>query len=241
VNPLFLGTSGRRIFGIYEPAAQNSGRPRAAVLCYPWGVEYVYAHRSMRHLAVRLSMSGWHTLRFDYFGTGDSAGECSETNLAGMESDVELAMESLRDIAGTRAVALIGLRVGANVASRVAIRFPNEVETLVLWDPIISGDQYVRNLQALSQAKPDDAVISGMLQGLRGIDLQTNLEGLPKNSLIVVTERQEAYAELTRLMAMNSKTVAAEFISGPCPWVESSTTTGALPVRVIQRIERWLP
>jgi hypothetical protein len=80
-----------------------------------------------------------------------------------------------------------------------------------------------------------------MLQDLNGIDLHSNLEGLPKRSLIIVTERQEAYAQLTRLMAANSKPVTAEFIAAPCPWVESSTTTGALPVRVIQRIEEWLP
>jgi pimeloyl-ACP methyl ester carboxylesterase len=240
VNPLFLGTAGRRVFGIYEPAAEKSGRSRSAVLCYPWGVEYVYAHRSMRHLAVRLSLSGCHTLRFDYFGTGDSAGECSETSLAGMESDVETAIESLKDIAGTRSVSLIGLRLGANVASRVALRHPSEVEALVLWDPIISGGQYVRDLQVLSQANADDAMC-GMLQDLRAVGLHTNLEGLPNRSLIIMTERQEAYAELTRLMAENSTPVAAEYIETPCPWVESSTTTGALPVQVIQRIEEWLP
>lgn len=241
MNPLFLGTAERRIFGIYEPAAEKSGRPRAAVLCYPWGIEYVYAHRSMRHLAVRLSMSGCHTLRFDYFGTGDSAGDYSETDLAGMESDVESAIESMKDIAGTRRVSLIGLRVGANVASRVAIRLPSEVEALVLWDPIISGGQYVRDLEASSQADSDKAAMSGMLQDLHGIDLNPHLEGLPQHSLIIMTERQEAYAELNRLIAANSNPITTEFIAAPCPWVESSTTTGALPVRVIQRIEEWLP
>jgi pimeloyl-ACP methyl ester carboxylesterase len=240
VNPLFVGTAERRIFGIYAPAAATSGRPRAAVLCYPWGIEYIYAHRSMRQLAARLSLSGCHTLRFDYFGTGDSAGEAAETDLAGLESDVESAIESLKDIADTRKVALIGMRVGANVASRVAIRLPDEVEALVLWDPIVSGEQYVLSLQASPQANSNDAGSSAMLQDLRAIDLRSSLEALPKRSLIVMTERPEAHAELAQLMAASAKPVASELIEGPCPWVESVTTSGALPVRVIQRVEEWL-
>jgi pimeloyl-ACP methyl ester carboxylesterase len=240
VNPLFIGTAERRIFAIYTPAAATSGKPRAAVLCYPWGIEYIYAHRSMRQLAARLSLSGCHTLRFDYFGTGDSAGEAPETDLAGLESDVESAIEGLKDIADTRKVALIGLRVGANVASRVAIRLANEVEALVLWDPIMSGEQYVRSLQESPQANSDDAGTSAMLQDLRAIDLRSSLEALPERSLIIMTERPEAHAELAPLLAASAKPVSSEFVAAPCPWVEAITTTGALPVRVIQRIEEWL-
>jgi pimeloyl-ACP methyl ester carboxylesterase len=203
VNPLFIGTAERRIFGVYEPAVHSRGRPRAAVLCNPWGSEYIYAHRSLRRLAARLSKAGFHTLRFDYFGTGDSAGEETETDPAGLGRDAETAIEALKDIADTPKVALIGLRMGANVAASVASRVPSDVEALVLWDPFVSAE------------------------------FRSTLDALPQRSMIVVTERLSSHEEL-------SGPTAIEFVTAPCPWVESVTTTGALPVRVIQRIEEWL-
>jgi pimeloyl-ACP methyl ester carboxylesterase len=141
VNPLYLGTRERRLFVLYEPAAIKARRTRAAVLCQPWGVEYVYAHRTMRQLAVKLSASGFHTLRFDYFGTGDSGGEDSEADPAAAQVDVESAIEGLQDIVGVPRVALIGLRLGATLAARAAMRHKENVEALVLWDPIILPEE----------------------------------------------------------------------------------------------------
>jgi len=207
VNPFFLGTAERRIFAIHEPAAASSARPRAAVLCYPLGSEYVCAHRSLRHLAARLAKGGFHTLRFDYFGTGDSGGDEGEADAAGMEADVEAAMESVRDIAGTARVALVGLRAGANVAARVAARSPGQVEALVLWDPIMSGGEGVP------------------------------LPAPPTRSLVLVTQRTEA---AVALRSMEGSSVAVEIVEAPCPWVETATITGVLPVRSMQRIEEWL-
>ena len=96
MTPFYFGDRRRRLFGIYEPAVLKSVGKRAAVLCYPWGAEYVHAHRTMRQLAVRLSAAGIDTLRFDFFGTGDSAGEMVDADLAGWETDIELAIEELR-------------------------------------------------------------------------------------------------------------------------------------------------
>src|ERR1700761_2397528 len=100
MNLLSLGTGQRRIFAIHEPASATASRARAAVLCNPLGAEYTYAHRSMRQLAVKLSAAGCHTLRFDYYGTGDSGGDESETDFAGCNLDVKAAIEALADIVG---------------------------------------------------------------------------------------------------------------------------------------------
>jgi alpha/beta superfamily hydrolase len=153
VNLLSLGSAQRRLFAIHEAAAATP-RIRAALLCQPLGTEYTYAHRSMRQLAVRLAMSGFHTLRFDYYGTGDSAGTEAQMDLAGCETDVESAMEALADIAGTPRVTLIGLRAGANIAAQVAARRVADVEALVLWDPIVSDD-----LQSLADALPEHTAV----------------------------------------------------------------------------------
>ena len=203
MNPLYLGTQERRLFAVYEPAAVKERRTRAAVLCYPWGAEYTYAHRTIRQLAVKLSACGFHTLRFDYFGTGDSGGEDSEANPAAAEVDVESAIEGLQDIVGVARVALIGLRLGATLAARAAMRRTENIEALVLWDPIVL---------------PEEAAAM--------------MRSLPARTLVMLTETQALENALTG--------VTAESMSAPCPWVEDATITGAVPVRVIQRITEWL-
>jgi pimeloyl-ACP methyl ester carboxylesterase len=206
MNLLPLGTAQRRLFAIHEPAVVTGHRARAAVLCHPMGTEYTYAYRSMRQLSLRLAMSGCHTIRFDYYGTGDSGGDESETDLAGCESDVEAALEALADIAGISKVTLIGLRAGANIAANVAARRSADVDALVLWDPV--------------------EAVTGTL---------------PDRTAVFVTAG-ETPPELARHAGClgGPKPVTVEFIATPFAWIESATTTGALPVAIIQRVVEWL-
>ena len=211
MNPFFLGSPRRRLFGIHAAGLSRSGTPRAVVLCQPLGNEYVYAHRSMRQLANRLSLAGFHTLRFDYFGTGDSAGEDGECDPAGLQADVVTAIETLKDLAATERVTLIGLRAGANVAASAANGLRNAVDALVLWDPI----------------GPLDTA------------------ALPQRSLLIVTQQPDTAAPPGRssmIATQDPRTPATdvEFLAAPCPWIESASTTGMIPVGVIQRIEEWL-
>jgi hypothetical protein len=45
---------------------------------------------------------------------------------------------------------------------------------------------------------------------------------------------------LTGTPAVELPGVTAESMSAPCPWAEEATISGAVPVRVIQRITEWL-
>lgn len=69
MNPFYFGARERQLLGIYEAAGAASNR--AVVVCHPWGSEYIHAYRAMRRLTKMLTARGIHTLRFDYFGTGD--------------------------------------------------------------------------------------------------------------------------------------------------------------------------
>jgi len=220
VNPFFFGTSERRLFGIHAPAASDAGGPRGAVLCQPWGSEYIYAHRSMRQLALRLSLSGFHTLRFDYFGSGDSAGEECDTDARGLQADVVTAIETLKDLAATERVTLIGLRAGANIAASTAAGSPEAIEALALWDPIL----------------PEEAGLESAPQELQPLDV----DALPSRSLLLVTQRPHAPERSSPAAADAGAQACIEFLPAPCPWTESASTSAVIPVRVIERIERWL-
>jgi pimeloyl-ACP methyl ester carboxylesterase len=111
------------------------------------------AHRVLRRLAERLSESGYHVLRFDYYGTGDSAGAREEGDLASWGDDASLAVNELRDMSGFPTVAAFGVRLGAVVGWRLA-QARDDVHTVVLWDPVVDGAGYVQELVS-AQAESD--------------------------------------------------------------------------------------
>jgi len=195
----------------------------------------------MRQLALKLALSGCHTLCFDYFGTGDSGGDESDTDLAGCEADVESAIEALTDIAGTPQVTLIGLRVGANIAANVAARRAPIVEALVLWDPIISGSAYLHTLRASKTWERSGASDAPMANDLKSLELRALLGALPERTAMFVTDDAESRERIFELgFASGAKPATVEFVAAQSPWLESATISGMLPVPVIQRVVEWL-
>lgn len=146
MNPFFFGSSADPLYGVYHPAAQEGHEAKAAVLCYPMGVEYMRAHRAFRQLTTLLVRAGVHVLRFDYHGTGDSAGEGEQVSLDRWVDDVELAVGELKDNAGMDRISLVGLRLGGAVAARAAARRA-DIDRLVLWDPVVLGTTYLDELR----------------------------------------------------------------------------------------------
>lgn len=140
MKPLFFGSSKAPLFGLYHPAA---GKPRdvGVVVCNPFGQEAIRAHRALRQLAALLVRARFHVFRFDWSGTGDSAG--SDVSLAAWRKDVATASDELRDTAGVRKVAWVGLRLGATVALLAADR---TVDRVVAWDPVVRGRDYLAEL-----------------------------------------------------------------------------------------------
>src|SRR5262245_11041326 len=110
MTPMFIGSGGRRLFSVFQPSGRARGR--AALLCYPWGHEYIFAHRSLSHLAFALNRAGYDVLRFDYFGTGDSAGELEDADIDGWLADIDTAAEELMEVSGAKRLTLVGLRFG---------------------------------------------------------------------------------------------------------------------------------
>ena len=262
MNPFYFGTGQRRLFGVYEPAIFGSAGTCAAVLCYPWGTEYLHAHRAMRQLAIKLSVAGFHTLRFDFFGTGDSAGETTEANLTEWQTDIELAMEELKEITGAMQVTLIGMRIGGSLAAEVAMRHPDEIDALVLWDAVISGPEYLQSIGAVLRSDalhvtPTPAnsraieeqlleihgtpLTANMMQDLQAIDLGNIISALSTRTLMLVTERSHFHNRPCPELVGDAKSfLTLEHIKSFRPWIEDTSGTGALPAQTIGRIVEWL-
>jgi len=141
-----FGPASRLMFGLLHPAQGASPDDRAVLLCSPYGQEAVRSHRFYRVLAERLSRMGIAVMRFDYHATGDSPGDDTAGDLAGWVGDTRAALRELVARSGARRIVCVGSRLGAVMAIRAATGFA-ELRRLVLWDPIVSGPEYLELLR----------------------------------------------------------------------------------------------
>lgn len=152
-TPVVFGPAGRGLFGFYHPPSGERRPAVGLVLCNPLGYEAMCTHRTYRHLAERAAARGLPALRFDYEGTGDSAGRPdSKTRVRAWLDSVAMAIGELRARSGVRRVALFGVRFGATLAATAATE-QGDVDALVLWAPCASGRAYVRELRAFRLIK----------------------------------------------------------------------------------------
>jgi pimeloyl-ACP methyl ester carboxylesterase len=141
--PLYFGAPERPMFGFYHPPAGSRVRATGVLLCNPLGDDLIRAHRPFRHLAEDLSAAGFPVLRFDFDGTGDSAGDERDPNrVATWRADVGRAAAELRARSGVDRLALVGLRLGGTFAALGASDLAG-VEALVLWGAYDSGRAFV--------------------------------------------------------------------------------------------------
>jgi uncharacterized protein len=261
LNPIHFGSGARRLFGLYTPARTVGSGGRAIVLCHPWGQEYLRAHRSVRQLSAMLAGAGFHVFRFDYYGTGDSYGLAADGDLAGWKADIESAVEELRDTSGATRVALAGLRLGATLAASVAAEHPELIDSLVLWDPVISGPEYLSELlqkpsafevkrgSVLPRRIEDGSgwevrgflLTQGLADEIAKIDLVQLVGKFPEKSLILASQPQPSHALLQSALASHNRPASMESIEAAPAWLEERNLgAGAIPVKLLHRVVDWL-
>lgn len=150
MEPLYFGPAARRLFGAYEPP-RGRARDAGVVVCNAGVQEYTRAHFAVRRLAGAIAAAGYHVLRFDWSGTGDSAGDLGEATAGRWCEDVRAAAAELRELSGARRLSLVGYRLGALLAARAA-GDGLELRDLVLWDPPVDGREHLTALDAAERA-----------------------------------------------------------------------------------------
>lgn len=232
MNTFFFGSSKQPLFGIYHPPKARKVRETGVVLCYPMGQEYMRAHRAFRQLALLLSKAGFHVFRFDYAGTGDSYGESEEGSVEQWIEDVGTAIEELKETAGVKRVALVGLRLGGAVAAMAAER-RTDVDGVVLWDPVVDGKAYVVEMLE-GRAAPTASAPVGVLgfpltarlrDGIERIDLRRTEP--PKGSRRFIMASQAA-PELDLVRDAAAPRAALELVPLEGRWNEVDNYGSAL-------------
>lgn len=258
MNPFFFGDSAEPLFGVYHPPREQRHPPSAALLCYPLGIEYMRAHRAFRQLTMLLTRAGVHVLRFDYFGTGDSAGEGEDVSLDRCRADIAVAFDELKANAGVDRAGIIGLRMGATLAVGAAEGRP-DVDRIVLWDPIVHGSAYLEELRrfadldgsrrngdaANGNGRPWPAgtvgvggfpLTAAMRTELAGIDLTAaDPPGAPVT--ILISEERASDRALCRHWSEAGGDIECRCVPSENRWVEGDAFGSALiPQDIIQAV-----
>lgn len=251
MTPFYFGASNRQLYGAYDPPA--AGGRRAALFCQPWAREYLLAHPTVRLAARALARAGWHALRFDYSGTGDSAGSDQDVSLEQWQEDIRTAIRELQDVAGVQRVTLIGMRLGGALAAMVAAS-NRDIERLVLWDPVIDGGRHVNALREpavawerdLAPPLPEDEVIGAPLppalrDGIRSISPAMFPSSLPRSLLLNTHGDRDAYAPLEARLVDASTEFTREHVPDVQVWQEEWGRGGVgLAARAVERVNAWL-
>lgn len=143
--------SGRALLGWLHAPIEQRGK-LGIVICNPLGHEEICAHRSLLHFARSLAAAGMPVLRFDYDGTGDSAGtDLDADRVNAWLASVQAAADQLRTLAAVEQLCFLGLRFGAALAALAAAE-RNDVAGVMAIAPVVNGRAYIRELRALQLA-----------------------------------------------------------------------------------------
>lgn len=259
ITPFYFGSSEASLFGCYHSPQSQSVRGCGVLLCYPMGHEYIQFHRAYRELSFHLSKAGFPVLRFDYFGCGDSSGNCEEGSLPQWLADIPRAVSELKQKGGVRKVCLFGMRLGGTL-SLMASADLEDVEAMALWDPVVNGSRYILELKALhremlarAHVKQKKRLTTKELTEVLGFPLTnsmiTNLEATdllsllkkPSNKILII-QSHEGNDQGRLKKHLDTTGAHVNFLHLPTPqiwmWMEDFAQI-PVPYRILKSIVTW--
>jgi pimeloyl-ACP methyl ester carboxylesterase len=248
--PLYFGPRDG-LFGVLNPA--DATARRGVLICAPLGYENVIYHRQLAILARRIAAKGTPTLRFDWPGCGDSAGDDLDPELIPRSlASVQTAVDALRDRTGVEHVDIVGLRIGATLAASIVGR-TEHADSLALWDPFPTGKAYLRNLRAFERLArkskawtKDDSYESAAgfrlsretVAALESLDLLQCDFGSPRR-VFLGSRDGSAATRLAEYLAAHGHDVTTAELEGlrevSLGWAERP-----VPISSFEAIENWL-
>lgn len=141
INPLFIDVNQRQLFVInYTPLRKQS---IASIIYLPPFAEEMHKSRHMvAEQARQFARRGYHVMTVDLTGCGDSSGEFEEATWELWKEDAKACYDWITSTQPAPPIILWGLRTGALLATQLSEQIAN-VHKLLLWQPIIYGDQFV--------------------------------------------------------------------------------------------------
>jgi pimeloyl-ACP methyl ester carboxylesterase len=259
-RPLWFDSGSGPLFGFYHPprhrAPSDATRIRrlGILLCPPFGYEAMCAYRPYRRLAEQLAEHGFPVLRFDYHGTGNSAGDDRDPGrVAAWLKNIDAAIDQLERLSGCRRVGLFGTRLSATMAA-VAAGSRSDVAALALWGPSLTGKTFLREELAVHKLRaqqraartstapaPDaDGEVLGFVltaetsRDIKALEL-SSLARAPASALVLARDTPLQEPHVVRQLADLGAHATLEDGAGYAAMIETSHA----PAQIWERLERY--
>ena len=255
IVPVYFGPDSG-LYGCYNLAADYRQAP-AVLICQPTGHEYERCHRAMRQLAVQAAKNGFSAMRFDYYASGDSAGNCEELSLSGIRLDIQQAIRHCCDKTGVDQLTAVGVRLGATLAAQLASTCP-EIDSLVLYAPVFDGEKllaewqgdqhafYARHSHKLQQPGPGEVLGFSVTEKFQKELRQKLTPGAPgpalKRVLTLIDEAESDSVLINgwvKMLKHQGIEVTVEIVENIAIW-RREPMEAIVPVKTIRRIVKWI-
>ncbi len=250
-----FGAGQRELLGIRH--APTGDARRAVLLCAPLLQEGIRCQRALWSLSESLSAAGTDVLRFDWSGSGDSAGDTDATDVDTLVGDVGAAMSMLQSLSAVRTPRMVGLRSAA-LPLLAAAAAGDAAADVVLWAPVLDGralvagwrEQHRRQLNDAGRflrpgTRSDDDELLGFVVAPRLLDQLESMHGnhlpLPPGSRLLVAEWAPSDALADFVQAQRAFGVSVDVLELDAgdvpPWDDARHfDTQLFPRRSVQRL-----
>lgn len=257
----YFGSGGRTLFAwLHSPSSPSHGN-FGVVICNPFGYESICAHRGVRRFAEVIAAEGIWVLRFDYTSTGDSSDVAEASDLLPLWiEDILAATEELKSRAGVTCVCLLGIRLGALLATLAAEKLES-LNSLLLIGPVISGRKFVQELRTtrLAGVAPAGAgrdveteeaaggveaggffLSSATLSSLVSVDLSSRNPPVARSMLIIDHDKLPVSRRWMESLADTPLEIEYQTLPGMIEMVLTAPQDGAPAEAMILASRQWL-
>lgn len=246
-TPLRIALGSEWCHGWWHPPEDGCACGPTVVICPPIGYESVFSYPTQVQLARHLAGVGLPVLRFDYHGTGDSAGDDGQPGrVAAWIDSVQAAVAEATRRSGGGAVALLGIRLGGTLAVEAAARLGG-VDSLLLWAPCPSGRSFVREIRAAGEPGADGSLhgfgyhfSAETVRSLEALDARKPSCRPARRALVVLRDDVAVAGPLPGALAAIGVEVEQETLAGYAAMMSGEPAGGVLDGPTLDRLAAWL-
>ena len=248
----WLESGADTIFFWHNLPADINNRNTAVIIIGPIGPEYMHCFRSIKYLCDELALAGYHSIRYDPIGMGNSSGDLLDDNIwhQWITTPQKLS-DYVKESYGITNIILVGLRSGCLVLSEVQKNMP--LHSAVFWYPYTHGSAYIRDIQLLdSMLYQDNNLTNNTTLNGGGYPLSDTLQNDIKNinllsekyspfnhALIINSDESKRALKLHKQMETTVKHVSSVCLTG-LDAMTKQVAISKIPVSNIQCIVDWL-
>lgn len=201
-HAFFMDMQPGQRFCLYHPVAADTKIRGTVIYLHPFGDEMNMSRKMAALQAQALAAAGFAVLQIDLYGCGDSSGEFCDARWDIWKSDIAHAKKWLHD-RHAAPISLWGLRLGGLLALDYAKHADDALHSLILWQPVTSGEAFLTQflrLRLASQILDDGSENAGSTRALR--------DALAAGTTIEVAGYEIAPALASSLDALDMSTLA---------------------------------